>query len=122
MENQQQGSKWFNTRCKKYTVFIISSLFLGFHTLDSFSTFSWLTVVLSLLSDNAIWEAKWIINVEFNPHINFWHPWCLKSLKMFVDDISDSQVKTGKYLETLWIFESSLFCCWKCVIEHDLPS
>lgn len=41
---------------------------------------------------------------------------------MFVDDISDSQVKTGKYLETLRIFESSIFCQKYVKIEHDLPS
>lgn len=38
MENQQQGSKRSNTRCKKYTALArFHSLILGFHTLDSFS-------------------------------------------------------------------------------------
>ena len=56
------------------------------------------------LSDITTWEVKQIINVEFShcPHINLsdisgdFQKW-LKSLKMFVYDVSGSQVKTSKH-------------------------
>lgn len=57
------------------------------------------------LSDITTWEAKPIINVDFSHchHINLSDissdfQKCLKSLKMFVYDVSGSRVKTGKHL------------------------
>lgn len=57
------------------------------------------------LLDITTWEVKQIINVEFSHHINLsgisdnFQKWLL-FLKMFVSNVSSSQVKTGRHLRS----------------------
>lgn len=90
----------------------IHSVHSFLHFVSLFSSFGQLRNLLTgdslgllPISDITTWEVKQIINVDFSHchHINLsdisgdFQKW-LKSLKMFVYDVSGSRVKTGKHL------------------------